>query len=320
MAADEAAAAGDENPHGRPILFRRGEAFEAGAKAFAPVGEARRVFALAAKDGVGGPRRRAAELRGRDRHDAAFHPGLVEDRLCELGPCALAVGRDVPDRPAGGRQSPGPRRRDARRRSGSRVGRRPRSLRPAPVRARASCGRSSCPVGPKSQELRTIQPAPSRPLSLELGLPVHGERPRLVGLDVRRSLVSVEDVVRREVHDRDAERGDVPRALDVHTARGRPGRPRRRRHPSTPQRGARAPASRASRFGDIEPRESASASGQKLAQRRPELPTGARDEDARVPLREDRRSGCSTGRLTRGSSQGIPCSSGSAGSYSSVTW
>ena len=50
VAADEAASAGDENPHGGPILFRRDEAFEARAEAFAPVGQARRRLPLAAED------------------------------------------------------------------------------------------------------------------------------------------------------------------------------------------------------------------------------------------------------------------------------
>jgi hypothetical protein len=56
-----------------------------------------------------------------------------------------------------------------------------------------------------------------------------------------------------------------------------------------------------------------------LGERRSQLPAGARYEDAAslaerigdVVLQRSR---------TRGSSQGISCSSGSAGSYSSVTW
>ena len=58
--------------------------------------------------------------------------------------------------------------------------------------------------------------------------------------------------------------------------------------------------------------------GLSLEKRLPELPSGAGYEDAsradRIGVRVLHRS------ATRGSSQGISCSSGSAGSYSSVTW
>ena len=84
---------------------------------------------------------------------------------------------------------------------------------------REHCADEGHTVRPEEPRLRTINPR-HRPLALELGLSVHGARPRLVGLDIRRSLVSVEDVVRRQVHERDAERDDIPRALDVHTVRG----------------------------------------------------------------------------------------------------
>jgi hypothetical protein len=51
-----------------------------------------------------------------------------------------------------------------------------------------------------------------------------------------------------------------------------------------------------------------------------QLAAGARDQDAAVSL-SDRIGDCVLQRCrTRGSSQEIPCSSGSAGSYSSVTW
>ena len=50
-----------------------------------------------------------------------------------------------------------------------------------------------------------------------------------------------------------------------------------------------------------------------------ELPAGARDQDAGVSLAERIGDRVLQSRLTRESSQAIPCSSGSAGSYSSVT-
>ena len=52
-----------------------------------------------------------------------------------------------------------------------------------------------------------------------------------------------------------------------------------------------------------------------------ELAARARDQDAAALSRAERIGVPMLHRsLTRGSSQGIPCSSGSAGSYSSVTW
>src|SRR4051794_14446692 len=69
---------------------------EAIPQALAPVREPRGAGALAAQDGVRGPRRRAAELRRRDRPDAAREAGLLEDRLGELGPAAVALGSHVP--------------------------------------------------------------------------------------------------------------------------------------------------------------------------------------------------------------------------------
>jgi len=57
---------------------------------------------------------------------------------------------------------------------------------------------------------------------------------------------------------------------------------------------------------------------ERLDERGPELAAGARYEDA---SRAERIGVCVCHRcLTRGSSQGTPCSSGSAGSYSRVTW
>ena len=158
------------------------------------------------------------------------------------------------------------------------------------------------------------------PLTRELGLPVDGERSRHIGLEVRLALPAVEDVVRRVADDRCAERDDVPRSLDVHASRFLgvafrpvdvgPGRsvqnePRLivEREPSDVELFARARVSLRKDLGEGSP----------------ELPAGAGDQEtlSRSDKIGDLVLQSST---TRGSSQGIPYSSGSAGSYSSVTW
>ena len=59
--------------------------------------------------------------------------------------------------------------------------------------------------------------------------------------------------------------------------------------------------------------------GEGLGERAAELAVRAGDQDA--ASRSDRTGDCVLQRcLMRGSFHGIPCSSGSAGSYSSVTW
>ena len=72
------------------------DAGEAGAQAFAPVRQRRRP-PLRAQHRVRRPRRSGAELGGRDPPHAAIETGLLEDRLGELRPRALASGRDVVD-------------------------------------------------------------------------------------------------------------------------------------------------------------------------------------------------------------------------------
>src|SRR4029450_4507768 len=154
------------------------------------------------------------------------------------------------------------------------------------------------------------------PLSLKLRLAVEGQMRGLVGLDVRLALRTVEDVIGGEVDDRRARADDVPRAehvdalerfalglrpVDVRPCGGveneigsygewpRDVVPRpigRRKHLG--QRGAEL----AARAGDQEAASRSERSGERVAHR------------------------C----LTRSSSHGMPCSSGSVGSYSSVTW
>src|SRR5262245_33085475 len=69
---------------------------EAGAQAFAPVRKHGSSRPLAAQHGVRRPRGGTLELSGRDPTDAAPQAGLLEDRLGELGPGAIATGCDVP--------------------------------------------------------------------------------------------------------------------------------------------------------------------------------------------------------------------------------
>src|SRR5262245_61739613 len=65
------------------------------AEAVAPVREARRVGLLAAQDRVRRSWSRAAELARRDPANSARERCLVEDRLGEVGPRAVAVGGNV---------------------------------------------------------------------------------------------------------------------------------------------------------------------------------------------------------------------------------
>ena len=179
-------------------------------------GQARRVGALAAQHRVRGPRRRTAELRGRDPAHAAVEAGLFEDRLGELRPRAVAVGGDVPE-PA--RQLDELARRrgemtDVRRAAALVVD--DRDLVALARRARSIVRTKLWPVQPKSHDERTIHassPAAASPCSFVR--PYDGLRVRRIRLDVRLALAPVEDVVGREVDERRAELGRVLRAADV---------------------------------------------------------------------------------------------------------
>ena len=76
---------------------------------------------------------------------------------------------------------------------------------------------------------------------------------------------------------------------------------------------------RVARDVELEPAERVGV-GEPLRECSSELPVGARDQDAAVSRAE--RIGDEVLQMwrTRGSSQEIPCSSGFAASYSSVTW
>src|SRR5438105_7195923 len=69
---------------------------QAGAQALAPVRELRGAL-LAPQHRVRGPGGAGAELRRGDPADARREPGLLEDRLREVGPRAVATSRDVVD-------------------------------------------------------------------------------------------------------------------------------------------------------------------------------------------------------------------------------
>ena len=322
--ADEAGAAGDEHAHAGEQATRRcrGEAL---AQAVAPVRQLGRAL-LGAQHRVRRPRRLRAELGGRDPPHAAVEPGLLEDRLGEVGPRAVARRRRRGRRRTAARRSRASPRRDGRRRSGSRAGRRRPRPRRARRRAAASCGRSCGRSARRATSERTIHACVAgRRLAVQLRPAVDAERVRRVRLDVRLALRAVEDVVGREVDERHAELGDVLRAADVHRRRAlrvvlgavdvRPGRRVQDELESQAAR-ARGSGKRTSHSARVE-RERLR---ERLGERRAELPAGAGDQDAAALSRSESSGDRVLQRsTTRGSFHGTPCSSGSAGSYSSVT-
>src|SRR5512147_2790215 len=70
---------------------------EALVQAVTPVWEPRRSCTGAAQHRIRRARSRSAELLGRHPTHAAGEAGLIEDRLCKVGPRALAVRGDVPE-------------------------------------------------------------------------------------------------------------------------------------------------------------------------------------------------------------------------------
>src|SRR5919201_692833 len=290
-------------------------------QALAPVREAGRACALAAQHRVRRPRCPAPELVAGDPEHPGAKACLLEDRLRELRPAAFPGGGEVPDPVRTVEELPRHRGEmaDVRWTADLVVDnthfvllRRERQHRPHEVPARPA----EEPRAPHDPALADL------PLAFELRAAVDRERGRLVRLDIRAGLLPVEDVVGRVVDDGRTERGDVAGSADVHGLRCglvvlgavhvrprcrvqdelRPEVDRRRRDVE----GLARPRVRLRE--DLEPR---------LA----ELAAGAGDQDAAIRSRSDRIGDCVLQRcLTRGSSQGTPCSSGSAGSYSSVTW
>ena len=183
-----------------------------------------------------------------------------------------------------------------------------------------------CPSRRRATSERTIQacsPAAASPWSFVLPYAESGGG--RVRLDVRRALPAVEHVVGRERDERRAERGGVRRAADVGGRRALgvvlgpvDVRPRRRmEHEVRAATEAAAPRSgrptSSRREGEhVVVRE---ATGERMA----ELAAGAGDQGA--ASRAERIGVVVLHRCaTRGSFHGTPCSSGSSGSYSSVTW
>ena len=165
-----------------------------------------------------------------------------------------------------------------------------------------------------------------RGLGVQLRAPVGRKWRRAVRLHVGRSLAAVEDVVRRVRDQWSAELRGMRGAADVHLCRAlgivlravdvRPGRGMQDEIGSCERRGRREPDV------PVVTRERLHVvRRERLRERDAELAARAGDQDATAWSRAESVGICVLHRcLTRGSSQAIPCSSGSAGSYSSVTW
>ena len=177
-------------------------------------------------------------------------------------------------------------------------------------------------AGPAEEPRRADDPGvlPRHGLAVQLRPPVHGERIRRVGLDVRRPLRPVEDVVGREAHEGLAELGDVLRPADVdRRCRLRVG------FGAVDVRVGGGVQDELDRTEAAWRREGhvpvgvrkAACSGERLEQRRAELPARAGYDDV---SRSERIGDVVLQRWRmRSSSHGMPCSSGFAASYSSVT-
>ena len=194
---------------------------------------------------VRGPRRGTAELGSRDPAHAAVEAGLLEDRLRELGPRALAVRGEVPD---AARQLDELARR---RREMADIGRAAalvvddRDL--VALGAETQHRAHEVVARPAEEPRRADDPrvvARGR-LTVQLRPPVGRQRIRCVRLDVRLALAAVEDVVGGEVR-RAARRARRRAACRRRSRPPRPAdRPRRRRRPSRRPRGGRGRARRA---------------------------------------------------------------------------
>ena len=167
---------------------------------------------------TGGPRRPRAELRRRDPPHPAVEPRLLEDRLGEVRPRAVAGRGEVPDAERRRRVDELARRRgqmaDVGRAAALVVDDRDLvPLRPEPEHRAHEVvpGRAEEPRAPHDPGVLA-----GRGLAVELRPPVGGQRARAVRLDVRRSLAAVEDVVGGVRDERRPELRRVRRAADVH--------------------------------------------------------------------------------------------------------
>ena len=312
--ADEAGAAGDENAHRRQASCPQPR--EALAQALAPVRQLRRAL-LAAQHRVGGPRRLRAELGGRDPPHAAVEARLLEDRLGEVGPRAVAGGGDVVDAE---RQLEHRRRRlremaDVGRAAALVVddrdlvalGAEPQHRAHEVVRRRAEEPRGA-------HDPRLLA---GRRLAVQLRAAVDAERRRRVRLEVRLALRAVEDVVASRSTTSGAPSSAACCAPPTLTAAAPCGSSSA---PSTSVQAAACRTSRRLRLQAGRRRErdvpvgarQRARLGKRLGERVAELPARAGDQDAAAVSRSERSGDRVLQRsTTRGSFQGTPCSSGS---------
>ena len=271
---------------------------EARPQALAPVRKLRGARSLAPEHGVRGPRRGARELRRGDTPDRAVDARLLEDRLGEVRPRAVAVGRDVPEplrkvvvdeprerRPRGGRRT-----------SESRAGRPPRRPRRAPRRAAASsagsCAPSARTATTSARSTLSARRQPRRGAS-SVRTPTWGS--------ARRTRRTASACDRRTRSRSRTSRAGAGAPLHVPSRRCsrrlRPaGRPRPRRRPSTQRCGGRgrAPLVTTCRRGGAVTSQSVARQRdhvvvrEGLRERVAELATGARDQDATPASRADR--------------------------------
>ncbi len=182
-----------------------------------------------------------------------------------------------------------------------------------------------CQVWARTQRIR-------QRAQLQKRIPHHGivalEYPaaadREQGVSGKHRLLAIEHVVSGEVHDRSAERDDVARAARVDGERPllvrlgavdvRPGRSVQDGVETRERRGRPAHVP-----GRLVERDDLLVA-KRLGERPPELSAGARYEQAAASRGERIGELVLQRCLTRGSAQQTPCSSGSSGSYSSVTW
>src|SRR5829696_2294703 len=175
---------------------RRPKPREAFPQPVAPVRELRRTL-LAAQDRIRRTGGAGAEVAGRDPPDAARDARLLEDRLRELGPGAVARGRDVVD--AERALEDRPRRvgevRDVGRATALIVDDSDLVALGAEPQHRAQEVVPRRPEQPRAaHDPRLVA---GRSLAVQLRAPVGVEGRRRVRLDVRLALRPVEDVVRR---------------------------------------------------------------------------------------------------------------------------
>ena len=282
---------------------------------------------LAAENRDRRPRRLRAELRRRDPPHPAAEPGLFEDRLCEVGPRAVAAPRRCARSRTARRRRPArvspPR--GGRRRWGTRAGRPPPRPRRARRRAAASCGRSCGPSRRRATTSGRPTPAPRRPPRRAASC---GRRRRAGPARPTRG-TACPSSRRRRSRVENATSGApsaaacaVPPTFTAAAPCGSSSAPSTFVHAAawSTRSGAHGSGGASWRTSHAW-RSSASTSSSANTSRERVAELAARARDQGAASRADR---IGVGVLhrcaTRGSFHGTPCSSGSLGSYSSVTW